>query len=136
LLEELDVEFEEEVKWEEFLDPCDFPNWFPICCFECSLFLGPAYHGIFFCFLFQTMDFKSFLSFTLDYGCHSCKVYVGLAKEKSLNYMCYFLVLLLKLQTSNLQAWNIIWFLKLETWKNFGFFSLAFWRIYHLKNWL
>ncbi len=29
-----------------------------------------------------------FLSLTLDYDCHSCKVYLGLAKEKSLNCIC------------------------------------------------
>ncbi len=75
--------------------------------------------------LFWAMSFSYhivFLSLTLDYGCHSCKVYVGLAKEKSLNCICYFLVLLLKIQTSNLEAWDIIWFLKLETCKKIGFF--------------
>jgi hypothetical protein len=98
--EKLDVEFEEEVEWE---DLCNFPNWFPIYYFECSL--DPHTMDIFVVFYFELCIFFYhivFSSFTLDYSCHSCKVYVGLAKEKSLNCICYFLVLLLKLQTSNL----------------------------------
>lgn len=67
-----------------------------------------------------------FVLLTFDYGWHSCKVYVSLAKEKSLNCICYFLVLLLKLLTSNLQAWNIIWFLKLKNMQNNWCFFISF----------
>jgi hypothetical protein len=57
LLKELDVEFEE-IKLEEFPSLCDFPNWFPICCFQCSLFqVGPAYHGN---FLFSILGYEFF----------------------------------------------------------------------------
>jgi hypothetical protein len=125
LLKKLDVKFEKEIKREEFSNLYDFPNWFPICCFECSLFqVGPAYHGNILSSILGYGFFYHivFLSLTLDYGCHSCKIYVSLAKEKSLNYICYFLVLLLKIQTSNLQTSDIIWFLKLETCKKYGFF--------------
>ncbi len=124
LLKELHVEF-----WGDqagrIPKSCDFPNWFQFVALSVPCSRLDLHTMEIFCLQFWATNFfyhNCVLSLTLDYGYHSCKVYVGLAKEKSLNCICYFLVLLLKIQTSNLQASDIIWFLKLETCKKIGFF--------------